>query len=95
MKRMLLSLVAIGILAVTANQAFAHDWYGGGHHNPGYYRSYYGMPLPPPPPCFDMLPPPPPPFVIGRPAYGYRYYAPVPRSGIYYRNRGISIGIGF
>jgi hypothetical protein len=92
MKRMLLSLAALGILGMGATQAFAHDWYGGCHHGHGYYGSYYVKRLPPPPPRF-VVPPPPPPVIVGRPAYGYRYYAPQP--GIYYQNRGISIGIGF
>jgi hypothetical protein len=93
MRRIILILAAVGMFGVTANQAIAHDGHGyGGCHSAPYYHDYYRPAYIAPRLPYVMATPP---VVVARPPYGYRYYAPVPQPGFYYRGSGISIGIGF
>ena len=97
MKRFALILAVLGILCVTATQVQAHEHYY--YANP-HYGYYYGPRVVYPPVILGpgamvgsprILPVP----VYAAPVYYPRYYAPVPRYGFYYQNRGLSLGIGF
>jgi len=108
MKRVAVVLVVVGIVAGLASMAQAQSpavlanvavaAVSGHHHHPpvpGY--AWYGPPVPPRPvvvvPAPTVVVPPPPPVYVAPPQPCYRYYRPY--SGIYYQNRGVSIGIGF
>jgi hypothetical protein len=100
MKRAAWILIVLGILCFATSQAQAHDWYHGGYH--GYrgpaYGGFYGPVVVGPRVVVVpqvVVPVAPPPVVVYPPAYRYRYYAPVPSGGIYYRGRGLSIGVGW
>jgi len=99
MKRIAMILAVLGILSVAASQVQAHE-----HHYYYYAKPYYGRYYAPrvvyPPVILGpeamigsprILPVP----LYPQPAYYPRYYAPVPRYGFYYQNRGLSLGIGF
>ncbi len=96
MRRIVLALAVVAVLAFGAAQAHAHPpW----HYRGGPPRSYRYAP----PPRYVPVPvyPPPvvrhyygPPVFVPAPVYPRPYYYP-PRSGFYYRGSGISIGIGF
>ena len=104
MKRVLLILAVLGNLAFVAGQAQAHEHYYYGRPHYAYYAPrvivppvvvgarVYAVPAPvvvPPPPVYPAP-------VYVAPGYGCpRYYAPAPSVGVYYRSRGLSIGIGF
>ncbi len=104
MRQIAMMLAAVGILCLAATAAEAHGYY---HHGYGYgyrYAPVYGYPVPLPAqprvlmgtvltrPTMLVQPPP---RTWYRPAPCYRYYAPVPRYNLYYRSRGLSLGIGF
>ena len=99
MRRVACIVTVLGILCVATGQAQAHDFYHHGHHG-GYYSDtvvvrppYFITPqfvVPVLPPRAVVYPQP-----ICQPAYGYRYYAPVPRAGFYYQGRGLSLGVGW
>ncbi len=102
MKRIALALTVMAVLVFSAGAAQAghhghHGHHRGHHHGPPPKSRFYV------PPHFGprVIYPPPvvrsyygPAWVAPPYAYPYRpYYAP--RSGVYYRGSGISIGIGF
>jgi hypothetical protein len=97
MKRVALILTVLGIIGFAVSQVQAHDFY----HHSGHYRGDYGHygPVVVRPPVLVapqvVVAVPVPPTVVYRPAYGYPYYAPCPRYGVYYRSRGLSLRIGF
>jgi hypothetical protein len=102
MKRVAMILAVLGILVAASSQVQAHDHhYSAKPHHGQYYSRYCGPSVVYPPVVYG-----PGAFVGGprllpiqsysRPVYYYpRYYAPVPRYGFYYQNRGLSLGIGF
>jgi hypothetical protein len=103
MKRVAMILAVLGILSLAAGQVQAH----GPYHHPSYHHGYYGYRGPAvvyprvmvrPPVVIApriVVPVPIVPRAYYPPAYGYRYYAPCPRYGVYYQSRGLSLGIGF
>jgi hypothetical protein len=98
MKRIAWILTVLGILWMSAGAAQA-DWYHGPHYGP-HHHGYCGPVVVRPPvviarPVVVPVGPPPPP-VVYQPVYPYScYYQPAPAGGIYYRGRGLSIGIGW
>ena len=97
MKRIALILAVLGILSVAVSQAQAHEHH---YYARPYYSQYYGPTVVYPPVFLGpaamvggprILPVP----VYPSPAYYPRYYPPAPRFGLYYQNRGVSLGIGF
>jgi len=97
MKRVAWILTVLGILCFATGQAQARDWYHSGYYGP-HRGPYYGPVVVRPQVVVVprmMAPPPPPPPMMYPPAYPYPYYQAVPSGGIYYRGRGLSIGIGW
>jgi hypothetical protein len=92
MRRVLMILAVLGILGLAAGQAQAHGYY----YHPAYHHGYYGYYAPVVVRPAVVVPVAPPGYYSAYPpVYGYRYYAPCPRYGVYYQGRGLSIGIGF
>ena len=104
MRRILLTLAAIGVLAVAANQALAGVYVGVGGYGGGYHGGHHGhhgycapvvvAPRVYLPPRVVVPYPDYPPVVYPR-VYRPSYYYPAPQSGFYYRGPGVSIGVGF
>ena len=98
MRRVLLTLATLGILAVAASPAWAdHGNYHGyhhGYHHGGFYAPAYVHPrvwvAPPVVMPYGGYP-----VVVPAPVYRYRPYYPEVQSGFYYRGPGVSIGVGF
>jgi hypothetical protein len=90
MKRFALMLATLAILCVGAAQAQAHGYH---HGHGGYHGGFYGPAVVYPrvwAPPVVVVPP-----RVYPPVYDYRYYAPRPSTGFYYRGPGVSIGVGF
>jgi hypothetical protein len=97
MKRAAWILTVLGILWMSAGAAQA-DWYHHGPHHGPYHHGYCGPVVARPPVMVYrpmVVPVAPPPPVVYQPVYPYGYYRPAPVGGIYYRGRGLSIGIGW
>jgi hypothetical protein len=97
MKRVAWILTVLGILCLAGSQAQADNRHHGGH--PAYYGHHCG-PVVRPQVWIGprvIVPVAPPPAVVYPPAYpyAYPYYAPVPSGGIYFRGRGLSLGVGW
>ncbi len=96
MRRIVLALAVVGVLAFGATEAQAHrprHYRGGPPRSHRYARPprYAPRPVYPPPVVRHYYAPP---VFVPAPVYPRPYYYP-PRSGFYYRGSGISIGIGF
>jgi len=103
MRRVLLTLVAMGILAVAASPALAGHGYYRDYRHGGFYAPAYVHPR------VLVAPPVVVPYVgyqavapyvgyetvVPAPVYRYRPYYPGVQSGFYYRGPGVSIGVGF
>jgi len=94
MRRVLLTLATMGILAVAASPALADHGYYHGYHHGGCYAPAYVHPR------VWVAPPVVMPYVgyravVPAPVYRYRPYYPNVQSGFYYRGPGVSIGVGF
>jgi hypothetical protein len=94
MRRVLLTLATLGILAVAASPALAGHGYHHGYRHGGFYAPAYVQPrvwvAPPVVVPYGGYP-----AVVPAPVYRYRPYYPGVQSGFYYRGPGVSIGVGF
>jgi hypothetical protein len=94
MRRVLLTLATMGILAVAASPALADHGYHHGYRHGGFYAPAYVQPrvwvAPPVVAPYVGYP-----VVVPPPVYRYRPYYPGVQSGFYYRGPGVSIGVGF
>jgi len=103
MRRVLLILATMGILAVAASPALADHGYYHGYRHGGFYAPAYVHPrvLVAPPVVVPyggyeaVAPYGGYPAVVPAPVYRYRPYYPGVQSGFYYRGPGVSIGVGF
>ncbi len=97
MKRVVLILAVFGILCLASSLAQANGPHGshGYHGHPGYHHGYYAAPRTVYRPVYVGVPRYAPAPVYYGPACYPGYYTPYPSVGVYYRSRGLSLGIGF
>jgi hypothetical protein len=100
MRRAVIILATLGILAWAGSQAQADDHHGYRHGHHGSVGVYYGPAAPRvyayPAPVVVVPAYPPPPFAVYPPAYVMpRPYYEQPGAYFQYYGRGLSVGIGF
>ncbi|MEN6452508.1 MAG: hypothetical protein ABFC96_18620 [Thermoguttaceae bacterium] len=102
MRRLVLMLGAVTVICVAARAVQAHDHWGCGPYRP-VYRPVVRTPIVVTPRVVVPARMAPPPVAYPPPVYGYYpyvaprpcYYAPAPACGVYFRTRGLSLGVGF